>query len=395
MKYCVIVPDGMADIPAEALSGATPLEAASTPNMDELSASGRMGMVRTVPRGLRPDSNIAILSILGYDPTKHHCCRAALEALGVGLDLRANETYFRCNLVTLDDDIMADHTAGHISQTEAEEFLHLLNEDVAPEGVKFEHAGDYRFIMVCNRDIDVDVQTTPPQDIIGESIEKHIPGGAAGYYIREVMERSFALFADHDINRVRADLGDNPVSMAWPWGGGSPSFLPGFHELYQIRGAAVAAVPLIKGLALAIGWQAPDIPGATGYYDTDYSAKAARALDLLEEFDIVMVHIEATDEASHEGDIGRKIECIEKIDELVVGPILNAFKKMDEGRILLLPDHPTSVENRIHLDKPVPFAIYGTRITSLLNLPFNERAGQTSDLKVERGHDLMAFFLKR
>ena len=394
MKYCIIVPDGMADVPVAELKDRTPLEAACTPNMDELASAGRVGQVRTVPREMRPDSDIALMSAVGYDPRKFYTGRAPIEALGMGLKPSPDAICFRCNLVTLDEDVMADHSGGHIGDLEAGVLIKLLNEQAAPQGVAFYPGAGYRCFMSCDRRLLGDLQTAPPQDILGQPVTEHLPEGQGSELLRQVMERSRELFAEHDINKVRADLGENPVSMVWLWGAGRPPEMPSFESRFRKRGAAVAAVPLVRGLALAIGWQAPRIPGATGYYDTDYAAKAAAALNLLREGDVALIHIEATDEAGHEGNIRRKLQCIEQIDSLIVGPVLNAFKQMGEGRIMLLPDHVTSVEQRAHLDAPVPFAIWGTHVESVQSLPFSETASAGADLKIEAGHELMEYFLK-
>ncbi len=393
MKYCIIVPDGMADVPVADLEGKTPLEAAATPNMDELAGAGRVGLVRTVPRAMRPDSDVALMSTVGYDPRKYYTGRAPIEALGMGMRLSPDAIYFRCNLVTLDDDVMADHSGGHIGDLEAGELITLLN-DEAPQGIRFYPGAGYRCLMSCDRTLLGDLETTPPQDILGMPVQDYFPRGQGAELLQQVMQRSHDLFAEHDINKVRADLGENPVSMVWLWGAGHLPEMPSFESRFGKKGAAAAAVPLVHGLAQAIGWQAPKIPGATGYYDTDYAAKAAAALQLLREVDVALIHIEATDEASHEGNIRRKVQCIEQVDSLIVGPVLNAFKQMGEGRIMLMPDHVTSVEQRAHLDSPTPFAIWGTRVESVQSLPFSESAAATADLKVEEGHELMAYLLK-
>ena len=395
MKFCIIVPDGMADAPVAELDGRTPLEVAETPNMDRLAREGRLGTVRNVPEGLRPDSDVALLSVMGYDPREHPSGRAPIEALGMGMDLSARRAYFRCNLVTLDEETMADHSGGHIGDHEARILLRLLNEEAAPEGVEFHPGKGYRCIMTCPREAVGALETVPPQDILGRPIADHLPRGEGAEWLTRLMLRSREIFLAHDINRVRADLGENPVSMVWPWGHGLPLWLPAFEERYRRRGAMVAAVPLARGLARAVGWDAPAVPGATGYYDTDYGAKAGAALELLADHDLVMIHIEATDEASHEGNIRQKIECIEQIDRHVVGPLLEAFEAMEEGRILLVPDHQSRVEQQRHTDAPVPFAVYGARMTSVLELPFSERAAEQADLRVRHGHELMAFLLRR
>jgi 2,3-bisphosphoglycerate-independent phosphoglycerate mutase len=399
MKYCVIVCDGMADLPVAELQNMTPLQAAVTPAMDSLAGDGRVGLVRTVPRGMSPDSDVAMMSVMGYDPRKYHSGRAPIEALGAGLKLSADRVYFRCNLVTLDEDVMADHSGGHIAGKEAEALIKLLNEQAAPQGIRFHTGAGYRCFLSCDHGLVGDVQTVSPQNILGRPINDQFPTGEGAELLRGIMEKSRELFAEHDINKVRADLGENPVSMIWLWGGGRPQgdrpAMPPFEERFGKKGAAVAAVPLVRGLAMAVGWAAPKVRGATGYADTDYSSKARTAIRLLRDADIVLVHVEAPDEASHSGNIRQKVQCIESIDSLIVGPLLDAFKKMAEGRILLLPDHISSVEQRRHLDSPVPFAIHGTGVESLRSLTFNETAASEADLKVEDGHELMAYFLRQ
>jgi len=394
VKYCIVVPDGMADVPVAELDGQTPLEAAETPHMDFISCQGRTGQVWLTPEGLRPDSDVALLSVMGYDPRKFPPSRAPLEALGIGLELDATRVYFRCNLVTLDDDVMADHSGGHIADREARVLIALLNEQAAPEGVAFHAGRGYRCLMSCPRDMAEGVETVPPQDILGEPVTEHLPRGERAEWLRRLIARSYELIAPHEINRVRADLGENPVNAVWPWGQGGPVWLPPFREEYRKEAAVITAIPLVRGLGRAAGWDVPDVPGATGYYDTDYRAKADAALARLEDHDLVLVHIEATDEAGHEGNIKQKVRCIEQVDALIVGPLLEAFRAEGDGRLLVLPDHETRVEERRHTAAPVPFAIFGPRISSVLDLPFSERAAAEADLKVRRGHELMAFLLR-
>ena len=320
MKYCVIIPDGMADYKLEKLSGRTPLEAARTPNLDNISSNGILGVVNTVPKNFKPGSDIACLSVLGYDPKVYYTGRAPLEAASLGIELGEKDWSVRCNLITASDGILEDFSAGHISDNEAELIMSILNEQLAGGSVRFYAGKSYRNIMVYNGDIAIEADCTPPHDIIGKSITQNLPKGKGSEILIDLMRSSYHLLEDHELNKVRVDLGDNPANMIWLWGQGKrPSLVP-FEQLYGISGAVITGVDLLRGLATYIGWNIIEVPGATAYLDTDYDAKAQYAIEAMETHDLVLIHVEAPDEAGHEGNIHEKIRAIENIDKKIVGP---------------------------------------------------------------------------
>jgi 2,3-bisphosphoglycerate-independent phosphoglycerate mutase len=393
MKYALIIPDGAADLPLDELKGRTPLEAARKPHMDWIASHGRCGAVRTVPAGLPCGSDVAILSVLGYDPKECYPGRAPLEAAAQGIQIDPDEWIFRCNLVTLVDGLMEDYSAGHITTTEAGTLIAELQKALGGPGITFHQGVSYRHLLVLKGNFGV--KTTPPHDILSKPAAAHLPTGAGADLLRTLMERSGAVLENHEINKVRRDLGENPATHIWLWGQGQMPQLPSFQERYGLRGAAITAVDLVRGLARLIGWRVIDVPGATGYIDTNFAGKGAAAVKALDEVDLVCVHVEAPDEAGHNADVKAKLHAIEQIDQHVVGPILARLQQEKAGwRILVLPDHPTPVSLRTHTPEPVPFAIAGERIEGVVAAPFNEKTAKASDLHIDRGHELMEFFLK-
>lgn len=395
MKYCIIIPDGMADYPQEKLGGRTPLEAAKTPGMDFIATNGQIGTVQTIPDGFTPGSDIANLSLLGYDPNKYFTGRAPLEAVNIGVKLGADDWAFRCNLVTVNDDMMADFSAGHISTKEADTLISLLNEKISNESIKFYTGTSYRHLMVYHGKEKMDMKCMPPHDIVGQPIKENLPRGNGSEMIIELMERSRIFLDGHEINKVRIDLKENPANMIWLWGQGQRPSMPSFRQRYGISsGAVITAVDLVKGIARLIGWDVINVPGATGYLDTDYAAKGKYAIEALKNHDLVVVHVEATDEASHEGNLQEKIFAIQNIDEKIITPILKAGQDFNGLRIMVLPDHYTPIEKKTHSREPVPFAIGGDGVERILGLPFTEANAQRSKLFIEHGHELMGYFLK-
>lgn len=299
MKYAIVLPDGAADEPIEQLDGRTPLEAAHTPNIDWIAMHGRQGCVVTVPDGFSPGSDVATMTLLGYDPKTDHHGRAPLEAAARDIHALPGQLIFRCNLVTVTDGLMEDFTAGHISQREADELIAGLNEDIDDRRCRF-HAGvSYRHLMVASDVADVDPHCRPPHDFPDQPIEDNLPRGPGAEWVKSVTERARAILADHDINLVRRDLGENPATDIWLWGQGRPKRLEPFADRFGVSGAVIAGVDLIRGLARILGLTLIDVPGATGYLDTDYAAKGAAGVRALATFDLVIVHIEAPDEAGH------------------------------------------------------------------------------------------------
>lgn len=393
-KYVIIIPDGAADYPLDCFDGKTVLEAADTPNMDRIAAEGRQGMVRTVPPELTPGSDVAMMSLLGYDPMQYYTGRAPIEAIAQQINLAPDDWVFRCNLVTCADGMMADHSAGHISTREAMEMVDDLKATLGSDTVKFYPGVSYRHLCVITGMDFTKVTTQPPHDILGQKAVKHLPKGKNAALLNELMAKSQQLFENHPINRVRRDLGENPVTTIWLWGQGQRAVLERFAKKFGKQGAAITAVDLVRGLARLIGFDLIAVEGATGYVDTHYAGKAQAAIEALEKYDLVFVHIEAPDEAGHSGNTQQKKKAIELIDKFIVGPVYDALKKYDSYRILVMPDHPTPVEVRSHVAEPVPFVMAGAGVKNVLAKPFCERHSAETGFVIDKGADMMEFFLK-
>ena len=392
-KYVIIVPDGAADDPLPQFEDRTPLEAAETPNLDRISREGRQGLVRTVPKDMEPGSDVAQMSLLGYDPLRYYSGRAPIEAVAQGIKLTLEDWVFRCNLVTFADGKMADHSAGHISTEEAGSLIDELRQRLDDERLALYNGVSYRHLLVF-KGADFDVRTYPPHDYIGTPVEKLLPRGKGADRLIELINLSQQVFADHDVNKVRRDLGENQVSSIWLWGQGKQTHLESFRKRFGLTGVAITAVDLVRGLARLVGFDLIDVPGATGFVDTNYQGKGEAAIAALEKYDLVFVHIEAPDEASHAGNPEMKKEAIEQIDRHVVGPVLGALEQRESWRLMVLPDHPTPVSGGAHSPEPVPFAMAGTGVSGILNLGFGERNAAKSGFRIEKGHELMEYFLK-
>jgi 2,3-bisphosphoglycerate-independent phosphoglycerate mutase len=392
-KYAIIIPDGAADDPLEQFNGQTALEAAEIPNIDKISTMGRQGLVRTIPEGMEAGSDVAQMCLLGYDPRRYYTGRAPIEAIARNIKLSLGDWVFRCNLVTIADGKMVDHSAGHISTAEGGKLITELNDQLGNEQMQF-HAGvSYRHLLVF-RKTDFDVKTYPPHDNIGVAIDKILPRGKGSELLIDLMARSQQLFANHDINKVRKDLGENQVSSIWLWGHGKQAQLESFHKRFGIKGAAITGVDLVRGLAKLIGFDLIDVPGATGFIDTDYKGKGNAAVEALKRYDIVFIHIEAPDEASHNGNAQMKKKAIEQIDKHIVGPVFEALHNFKSWRILVMPDHPTPVNSCAHSAEAVPFAMAGDNISGILNTTFSEANAAKSGFKIDNGYELMEYFLK-
>ncbi|MBM4103473.1 MAG: cofactor-independent phosphoglycerate mutase [Planctomycetes bacterium] len=393
-KYVLIVPDGAADNPQEIFGGKTVLEAADTPNIDKIAMEGRQGIVQTVPQGLQPGSDVAMMSLLGYDPKQNYTGRAPIEAAAQDIPLEAGDWVFRCNLVTTADGMMADHSAGHISTREASEFIHEFQQVIKNPNVRFYTGVSYRHLCVISGMDFSKVETFPPHDFIGEKISKILPKGKQADFLKDLIALSVQFFENHPINRIRKDLKENPVSSIWLWGQGQRAFMEKFSKVYGKTGAAITAVDLVRGLAKLIGFDLISVEGATGYLDTNYAGKGQAAIEALKKYDFVLVHVEAPDEAGHNGSPLQKKKAVEMIDKHIVGPVYEAIRQYETWRILVMPDHPTPVESRCHCDQPVPFAMAGTGITGVLHKPFGETNSFASAFRIEKGSDLMEYFLK-
>ena len=396
MKYAIVIPDGAADRPSDALNGHTPLEVARLPHMDRIATEGRLGTVQTIPRKLDPGSDVAILSLLGYDPTKHYTGRAPLEAVARNIPLESDDWVFRCNLVTVADEEMVDYSAGHITGQEAEVLIAALQDQLGSETVRFYAGVGYRHLLVVHGEA-FKVRTVAPHDIMGESIQAHLPKGKRAAQLKELMEASRGVLADHPVNKVRRDLGENPATQIWLWGQGQRPALPLFDERWHLRGAAITAVDLVRGIARLIGWDVIEVEGATGYIDTNYAGKGRAALSALKSHDLVVVHIEAPDEAAHNGDARAKVRALEAIDREIVGPILKALEASGQPwRILVAPDHETPLDLRTHDREPVPFAMMGTDLAPARpGGPMTEAEARKTGMHVPVGHELIEYFLTR
>jgi len=395
MKYCIIVPDGAADSPVPKLGDRTPLAAARTPNMDRAAAEGLLGLVEHVPPRMTPGSSVAMMSVMGYDPKGNFPGRGPLEAADLGLEMRRGDWAVRCNLVTVADGTLADFTAGHISTAEARLLIQALNESLGGPEVTFHTGVDYRHVMLYRGTLALATRTTPPHDIVGRPVADYLPGGEAGGFLSRLMERSREVLEGHDVNRVRVDLGKNPANMIWLWGQGVRPSLESFQERFGLKGAVISAVNLVRGIARLAGWQVVSVPGATGYVDTDYAAKGRYAVDALRDCDIVLVHVEAPDEASHERDVQAKVRAIEQIDRQIVGPLMAAPELAGQMRMLIMPDHITSVLDGRHRRGPVPFAMWGEGVRARSGRPYTEADAHATEVEVPAGHRLMVEFVGR
>jgi 2,3-bisphosphoglycerate-independent phosphoglycerate mutase len=400
MKYVVILPDGAADEPLPQLDGRTPLEAARIPNMDWVAQHGRLGRAVTVPDGFTPGTDVATLALFGYDPQAYYSGRAPIEAAARGIRLGADELVFRCNFVTILDGRMRDFTAGHIQQAEADRLIGDLNALVgrgepALEGCTFHSGVSYRNLMVAGGAADLQLRCAPPHDIPNQPVADHLPRGSGAERARGIMARARALLEDHEVNRLRRDQGREPVTDIWLWGQGQPRELPPFADRFGARGTVITGVDILRGLAVMMGMKLIEVPGATGYIDTNYAGKGEAAVRALEEFDLVAVHIEAADEAGHLGDAEEKVKALERIDELIVGPLLGALRRHDRWRILVAPDHPTPVTTTAHDGTPPPFCFAGTGVADGGNRTFHEGAARQTGLLVDPGHRLMELFIGR
>ena len=384
-KFIILIGDGMADWPIPSLGGRTPLEAANKPHMDFMASRGALGMVQVVPKEMYPGSDVSNLSIIGYDPREVYTGRSPLEAASMGVDLGQDDVAYRCNIVCLKNDgadtEMEDYSAGHITTPEAAELLEALQKQVDDRGVvvregsttpslvdtegngtknsvvRFYPGVSYRHLMVWPGGYD-SPETTPPHDLHGKKITEYLPKGEGAEFLLELMEISREIFPDHFVNRKRIEAGKLPGNAIWLWGQGKPPRMRTFQEKYGLKGSVVAAVDLIRGIGVYAGLETVTVPGATGYIDTNFRGKAEHALRELDSKDFVLIHVEAPDEAGHNGNVPDKIRAIERIDEEMVGPILARARDKGDLTVLVMPDHPTPVAIRTHSQEPVPFVFY-------------------------------------
>jgi 2,3-bisphosphoglycerate-independent phosphoglycerate mutase len=420
VKYIVIIPDGAADLPLRELGGLTPFEAASTPNLDRVAAMGRLGTVSTTPPGFEAGSDVCSMSLLGYDPRRYHTGRAPLEAAALGLRPGPRDWIFRLNLVTVAGGeragLMLDHSAGAISDREARVLVGDLidhwrtQEPGLAAGITLTPGVSYRNILVDASGRDYSrVETTPPHEIPGEPWARALPRRTGGgeseesAVLRRLIEMSAAVLPGHEVNLARAEQGLRPANMAWIWGQGKRAAMPALRERFGLRGAMITSVDLLAGIARCIGWDRLDVPGLTSYHDTDYAAQGRATCEAIGAYDIVCCHIEAPDEASHQADWQTKVASLEAADEKIIGPILDRLMafgdpETEQGaegwRLLILPDHYTLVGTRKHDATPVPFAMAGSRVRSVVPRSFSEKNAADSDLHIAEGHELMEYFLR-
>ncbi len=396
MKYVILVPDGAADDPLEELDGKTPLEAARTPYLDGLAKKGRVGSVLTVPEGMYPGSDVANMSLLGYEPARYYTGRGPLEAAALEVPLETHDVAYRCSLVASDGETLLDYSSGHISTDEARTLMALVQEKLGSRRFQFFPGVSYRHILRWT-DGELNVKTTPPHDMQGQPLSPHLPTGDGESALRGLIFDSLELLDNHPINRRRRGEGKAPGNMIWPWGQGLATVLPDFFRERRLAGAVITAVDLVRGLGRCAGLKVVNVPGATGYIDTNYRGKAAYGLQTLDGgVDFLYLHIESPDESGHEGNIDHKIQSLEDIDRQVVGPLLDGFQERRQPfRLLVVPDHATPIALKTHRPGPVPFLLYDSSREENNNLPYDERALEDTRLIVEEGHRLIDLLLKR
>lgn len=400
MKYVVLIGDGMADDPQDHYDGRTPLEVAQTPQMDRLSRSGRLGLVRTVPAGMHAGSDVANLTILGYDPRTHYTGRAPIEAAGLGVELKEGETALRCNLVSLRREsgglVMDDYSAGQISNAEAAELIGMLNEKLGTDGIRFYPSVSYRNLCVI-RGFDDRMRVKPPHDFLNGAVEAHWPSCPGAELARSLVEASQKLLAEHPVNRRRREQGLKTADSIWLWGHGVMPRLRPLSERHGLRGVVISGVDLVRGLGKLAGLEIIRVPGATGDIHTNYAGKVEAALKALKDQDFAYVHIEAPDESSHQGNLAEKIAAIELFDRRVVGPMVEGLERRKEPfRMLVMPDHMTPVQERTHRDDPVPFVVVDSRQLGRETNPaarLTERAARAAGELLEKGDELLDRYL--
>jgi len=399
MKYIVMLGDGMADYPVEALGGKTPLEVAKKPNIDRLARGGRLGMVKTVPDGLKPGSDVANLSAMGYDPLKCYTGRSPLEAVSIGIQMDDTDVAFRCNLVTLSDDAeyaektMVDYSSGEITTAEAAELIRAVDEAFRTDEILFYPGISYRHCMIWHQG-PVGLNLTPPHDISDRKITEYLPQNPV---ILDLMKRSYEILKDHPLNQDRIARGLNPANSIWLWGEGTRPGVTGFEAAYGVKASVISAVDLIKGIGLCAGMKVIEVEGATGNIDTNFKGKGEAALKtLLDGQDLVYIHVEAPDECGHHGDLEGKIQAIERIDQDIVGPLLKGLEEAGEGySILVMPDHPTPISIKTHISDPIPYLLYcSTDVTDSGIDTYTEKTGKSTGVYVEPGYLLMQQLLK-
>ena len=397
MKYIVVLGDGMADYPISELKNKTPLQTANKPTIDSLANHAEIGLCQTVPEGFKPGSDVANLSVMGYDPHECYTGRSPLEAVSIGIDLKDTDVTLRCNLVTLSDEEnyedkrMLDYSAGEISTAEAKELITFLKDHFDNEKFTLYAGVSYRHCLVADHG-STGHELTPPHDITGKPVKGHLPQGPDAKLYLEMMKRSAELLKNHPVNKARIAAGKNPANSVWFWGEGTKPKLANFEQKFGKKGAVISAVDLVKGIGILAGMKIIDVPGATGNYDTNFAGKAQAALNELSQgTDFVYIHMEAPDECGHQGDVAHKIYSIEQISETVVKRLLEGLKESGETfRILICPDHPTPISVRTHVSDPVPYLLYSSDEKNSSGVcSYDELSAKNTGIFVGQGWDLM------
>lgn len=400
MKYAIIIPDGAADEPRDELGGMTPIEAAHTPAMDALAAAGVVARACHTPKVLPAGSEVGNMSLLGYDPLANFTGRAPIEAAAQGIELAEDDWAIRCNLVTIEDQQMRDFTADHISTEEATELLTTAQEELGGDGLEFTPGVSYRNLLIWRgaqrpAPFSMEMRATPPHDLTDKSVLDDFPRGPGSDVLTELMAASGRLFADHPVNKKRIAAGELPATNFWLWGIGKAPKLQPFTAAYGPQGAMITAVDLLRGLASLVGWKRIEVPGATGYTDTDYAAKGRYAIDALKQVDLICVHVEAPDEASHEGDVAAKVKAIEEIDRHIVAPLASELQPTGNWRIMISPDHPTFLSTKTHTHGNVPVVLAGTGIEPDEFTSYGDTNAAQSQLAFDEGYEAMKWFIDK
>ena len=401
MKYLVMLCDGMADFPVEALGGKTPLEAADTPCMDRLAKDSEVGLVKTVMDGMKPGSDVANLSVLGYDPKIYYTGRSPLEAGSIGIDMKDTDVSLRCNLVTLSDEpeyedkTIIDYCAGDISTADAKILVDYLAEKLNNDEFKLYSGVSYRHCLIWNNGTMDIAPLTPPHDITGKPIKEYVPKNPNAKKLYELMKKSYELLKDHPLNKERIAKGLRPANSMWLWGEGKRANLDDFKEKYGIKGSMISAVDLLKGIGKFSNMNVVSVEGATGYIDTNFEGKAEAAIKEFENGqDFVYIHVEAPDECGHRNEMENKVKAISLIDHLILSPVVDALEKMGDFKVLVTPDHPTPLSLRTHTNDPVPYMIYDSRVKKNGPDSYNEKTAKETGIYVSEGYSLMKNFLK-
>ena len=397
MKYVIFLGDGMADYPVEELGGRTPLQAAKTPMMDYIASHGVLGLVKTVPDGIAPGSDVANLSVMGFNPMECYTGRSPLEAASVGVEMKPNDVSFRCNLVTLsdaecyEDKVMVDYSSDEITTSEASELIKAVNQHFSNESLSFYAGISYRHLLLWHG-IDFNFSLTPPHDISGRKIGEYLPNNPT---LLSMMQESCSFLSKHPINQQREAKGLHPANAIWIWGQGTKPKLPAFYEKYHLKASVISAVDLIKGIALCAGMRSVDVEGTTGNVHTNFAGKAEAAIEELKNGqDFVYIHVEAADESGHRNELDNKVKSIERIDEKIMRPVMDYLKSCGEDyKVMVLPDHPTPLALRTHTSDPVPFALYDSRCPQYSAITYSEDNAKNSSLYIEDGFTLMDRFI--